>query len=285
MTQITDITPQMIRGMNYTDFISLIRETNRCPGGKDTIRRIIQNSYVNSSSHILEVGSNTGFTSLEVARCVKAKLDGIDVSEACVDEALCLLKEDTKEIQELVDFQVASAYEIPFEADTFDLVITGGATSFMDQKKLAIEEYMRVVKPWGFISATQLFYVKEPPASVLDRVSEAIGVKIEPMGEKEWLDVFHNHETDLELYYFYRNDLQHRTESVLDEYIEYFIQKPHIADLSHDVQDEIRVKWKYYLEIFNENHKYLGYFTALFRKRLIAEEPELFIPEGSYAKR
>lgn len=272
-----DITVQEVNNLSYTDFIALIRETNRCPGGKDTIRRVIQNSFVNRESRILEIGSNTGFTSLEVAHLIKCRVDGIDVSKNCVLEAKNKLSQDTEEVKKLVNFQVGSAYEIPFDDDTFDLLIGGGATSFMDKKSKAVSEYIRVVKPWGFISVTQLFYAKKPPTRVVGAVSEAIGVKISPWGMDQWLSIFTEQTNKLEKYYFYEGRLTHREPKSIDDYIDHFLSKPHIQELKADVQEAIRNKWKGYLEVFNENHKYLGYFTVLLRKTQYDEEPELFI--------
>ncbi|HVX92982.1 MAG TPA: class I SAM-dependent methyltransferase [Candidatus Dojkabacteria bacterium] len=274
-----NLTVNDIEGMSYTDFISFIKETNRCPGGKDTIRKIVQNSFVDDKSRILDVGSNTGFTTLELAHITRSRIDGIDISDACVKTANDLLKSDTSFVKSRVKFQVGSAYEIPFNDEVFDLVVTGGATSFMDKKQKAVSEYLRVLKSWGFLSVTQLFYVNKPPQKVLDKVSNAIGVKIEPWGEEEWRNVFLNVQSNqkLELYYYESNKLSARSEKDIDEYIGYFINKPHLANLSNEVKEVISKKWKNYIDIFNENHKYLGYFIALFRKTKYPEEPELFI--------
>lgn len=269
------LTKKTINKMTYTDFIALIKETNRCPGGKDSIRRIIQNTFINDKSKVLEIGSNTGFTSLEIAHAIKCHVEGIDVSKSCVDESINKLNEDTVEIRNLVNFRVASAYEIPFLNNNFDLVVTGGATSFMDNKSKAVEEYIRVVKPWGFISATQLFYINKPPQKVIDDVSQALGVQIKPWGEKDWLKVFNN--SKLELYHYEKHELFNRSEKIINEYIDYFLNKPHLNKLDKEIKQIIRKKWKNYIDIFNENHKYLGYFIAIFRKNLYPEEPELFI--------
>jgi ubiquinone/menaquinone biosynthesis C-methylase UbiE len=265
-----------IESMSYTDFISLIKETNRCPGGKDTIRRMAQNAFIDKNSKVLEIGSNTGFTSLEIAHLIKCNVEGIDVSESCVAESMIKLKTDTRDVQNLVNFQVGSAYDIPFDDESFDLVVTGGATSFMDKKEKAISEYIRVTKPWGFISATQLFYETVPPQDVLDDVSNALGVKINPWGEKDWLKVFEENNFGLEKYYFYKGALNSRDEKDIKEYVDYFMNKEHLVNLSHELRDVIRNKWIKYIDIFNENHKYLGYFTVLFRKTKYDEEPELF---------
>jgi len=278
------LTKELIEAMSYTDFISLIKETNRCPGGKDSIRKILLNTFTNKDSYVLEVGSNTGFTSLEIAHTLKCKIEGIDISESCVAESREKLLSDNQQIQQLVNFRVGSAYDIPFEDNTFDLVVTGGATSFMDDKQRAVNEYKRVVKPWGFISATQLFYVTKPPQHVLNNVSKAIGVEIKPWGIKDWLSVFYNHQSGLEVYWLEENELQSRNESVIEEYIQYFMDKPHLSTLAEELRNAIYKKWKAYVDIFNENHRYLGYFIALFRKQEYLEEPELFIRKGTWQR-
>jgi SAM-dependent methyltransferase len=272
-----DITPEVISNMSYTDFIAFIKETNRCPGGKKTVRIIAQNAFLTKESHVLEIGSNTGFTSLEIARTVKCRVEGIDINESCIREAQNILDSETKPVRNLVSFSVASAYDIPFSAEIFDLVIVGGATSFMDRKSRAVSEYKRVTKTWGFISVTQLFYATPPPTSVVKSVSSAIGVEIEPWGEERWLNVFTDREHDLELYYYKSYGLNDRPKEHIDEYVGYFIKKPHIQSLSKPVQIAIADKWQNYLAIFNRNHKYLGFFTALLRKRGSPEEPELFM--------
>lgn len=261
--------------MSYTDFIALIKETNRCPGGKDSVRRIIQNTFIDKKSKVLEIGSNTGFTSLEIAHTVKCQVVGIDISESCVNESLNRIKYDTSEIRKIVNFRVASAYEIPFSKNSFDLVVTGGATSFMDNKSKAVKEYIRVVKPWGFISATQLFYFKKPTQRVINNVSYALGVRIEPWSENDWLQVFND--SRLELYHYEKHGLSIRSEDSINEYINYFLRKPHLNKLDKDLKQMIKEKWKEYIDIFNENHRYLGYYIAIFRKNLVPEEPELFI--------
>ena len=178
--------------MSYVDFISFIRETNRCPGGKDTINWILQNSFANKDTKVLEIGSNTGFSSLEVARLLKCKVLGIDISEAAVKTSKEELLRDTKEIQKLVKFRTASAYDIPCKSDSIDLIISGGSTSFMDDKSKAVSEMHRVLKNWGFCSVTNLFYHTKPPKELLKKVSDIIGVEIKYTDAQYWIDIYTN---------------------------------------------------------------------------------------------
>lgn len=270
------ITKEYIKSLSYTDFISFIKETNRCPGGKDSIRRIVQNSFVNENSKILDVGSNTGFNSLEFAHITKSEVYGIDISQSCVDESISLLSKDVEDVKKRVSFKVGSAYDIPFKDDFFDLVMCGGATSFMDNKSKAVEEYFRVLKPWGFLAVTQLFYSQKPPAKVITSVSKIINANIKYLNREDWLKIF-NTNSNYELYYFEEFKFKDKTKKDLIEYVNLFLEKPHIAGLDKEVKEEIYNKWLDYMGAFRENNKYLSYFIALFRKNIYPEEREFFL--------
>ncbi len=275
MNNKNSISSDDIKKMNYVQFISLIQETNRCPGGKHSINKIVQNSFIDSNSIVLEVGSNTGFTSLEIARTAKCKVFGIDIEQEAVEIAKNKLKSDTQEIQNLVSFGTGSALEIPFPDNYFDLIVTGGATSFIADKQSAIKEYYRVLKPWGFLSVTNLCYINTPPNNIIEQVSKIIGVNIETWGPDEWLNLF-SKQNKFELYLFEKYKLYERKKNIIDDYIDYFMQKPHLKDLSLDTKEAIKFRWRDTISVFNENHKYLGFILTLFRKAHIEEEIELF---------
>ena len=270
------LTYEDIKKMNYTDFIALIRETNRCPGGKNTIRKVLLNTFINSSSKVIDVGSNTGFNTFEIARLTGAEVTGIDVSESCVKESIRELKQDSKEIIEKVNFLLGSAYNIPYDSLIFDLVFTGGATSFMDDKEKAINEYFRVAKDWGYVCMTPLVYIKDPPQSVLDDTGDAIGIKIEKMTTSDWIKLVEKMDDKNELFYFEECLFENNYHERLESYIDFFLSKPHIKALTKESIDAIREKWTNYLKIFIKNHEYLGFAILIFRKRRDVEEPELF---------
>ena len=271
------LTKTDIEQMSYTDFIALLDETNRCPGGKKTIRRIRELVHIDDKTKILDVGSNTGFTSLELARITSANISGIDVSESCVSQANKSLSKDTESMRSRVTFQVASAYSIPFPDDNFDLIMVGGATGFMDDKSKAIREYLRVLRPWGFLVMSPLTYHTQPPQQIVDDISKIIGTTIKPMTTEDWVNTVYVATKDFELYFNEPHKLSPRTSREIDEYIDYFLKKDHVKNLSEVVKGAIRNRWLSILKVFNENHKFLGYSIIVFRKRLVVEEPELFI--------
>ena len=136
-----------------------------------------------------------------------------------------------------------------------------------------------MIKPWGFLSVTNLCYIKTPPDQIVNQVSDILGVKIVPWGEKQWKDLFQNSNL-FESYYGETVSLESQSIERLETYVSYFLEKDHIRILGEDVKQAIYDRWLLTLKIFNSNHKYLGFMLNIFRKRFRVEEPELFI-EGN----
>lgn len=264
-----------VEALSYVDFISLLKESNRCPGGKQTIRKIAQHAFLTRESRVLEIGSNTGFTSLELARTARCSVVGIDLSEAAVKAARSLLAMDLPDVRGRVRFEVGSAYDLAFAPDSFDLVIAGGATSFMDKKTTALREYHRVLRPWGFLSVANLYYESVPPGRLVDDVSSILGVRIEPWGFDDWMKIFKANDL-FEVYFIERNRMKARHPEILANYVEVFMGKEHMRAYSEEVRQAIRRRWARTLAVFNENHNHLGFMIGIFRKRFLEEEIELF---------
>lgn len=55
-----------IKEMNYSEFVGLINERNRPSGGIKTIQEVIINARLDEKKKILEIGSNTGFTTVNI---------------------------------------------------------------------------------------------------------------------------------------------------------------------------------------------------------------------------
>ena len=262
--------------MIYVDFIGLIRECNRCPGGKDSIRRILQSAFVTPDSRVLEIGSNTGFTSLEIARVARCNVVGVDLAASAVAESRRLLSTDHPSVQARVQFEVADAGALPFSRESFDLVVAGGATGFVADRRRALSEFHRVLRPWGFLSVTTLVYHTDPPADLLASLSAILGFRLEPHDRHYWTRMIAS-DGQFELYHAETHGFRLPSANDRAAYVEYFLQKPHIAGWSKDAKDAIRRRWSETLDSFAENHRYLDYFLGIFRKRYLAEEPELFL--------
>jgi ubiquinone/menaquinone biosynthesis C-methylase UbiE len=269
--KIEKLTTKDIEEMPYTDFISLIREENRPPGGKKTIREFLLNSFVNVKSKVLEVGCTNGFTTLEVARVLGCKTYGIDINNKSLFNAR------NRITKEKAKFIYGDAYNIPFKDNSFDLVICSNATSFMKDKNKALSEYKRVVKPWKFIAVSPMYYLKNPPQKMVDKVSEIIGTKIDITSKEDWLKIFE--QSGSEIYYSKDYKFNLKSKEEIERYVNKSLNKKHIQELPKDISDKIKLRWKDTINAFNENLIYVGYSVILLRKRLEPEEIELFYSE------
>lgn len=60
MKKIKDLISEDIKKMSYNEIIGLVRETNRTPGGLNTIKEVSQKLCLNNNSKILDIGTSTG---------------------------------------------------------------------------------------------------------------------------------------------------------------------------------------------------------------------------------
>ncbi|MGA2226147.1 MAG: class I SAM-dependent methyltransferase [Syntrophobacteraceae bacterium] len=115
-----------------------------------------------------------GFLSIELARRGRYEIVGLDISEAFVRIA----RENAQEESVDVDFQRGDASAMPFEDDSFDLVVCRAAFKNFTQPAEALDEMFRVLKPGGRAIVIDLRK---------DASSEEITALIEELNQR-WFD-------------------------------------------------------------------------------------------------
>ncbi len=120
---------------------------------------------------ILDLGTGTGDAALFLAReYPRASVRGVDLSEAMVKRAQRKIGLDP---DGRVAFRVADAANLPFEADSFDLVTQVNVPPFFG-------EIGRVLRPGGSVIVAASFGADTPfytPESVLDRGFSKRGIE------------------------------------------------------------------------------------------------------------
>jgi len=91
-------------------------------------------------ARVIDIGCGDGTYTREIASLAHpAKVHGVDPAAAAIDVARQASRDE-----ELVSFDVASAYELPHEADAFDVAILRGVLHHVDRPGEAIGEALRV---------------------------------------------------------------------------------------------------------------------------------------------
>lgn len=269
MINMSKITPQKIKRMSYVELIAFLEQINRPPGGKDSIRLAVQNCFITKDSKVLDVGCNTGYCSFEIAHLTKCRVTGIDISTDMIRVAKKLQKADS--LGSLIRFISTDAMRLPFKNETFDVVISGGSTAFINDKEKAVSEYKRVLKPWGFIADINFFYKTRPPREIINKLNKLMKTKIEPWNINYWLNLYNKRE--LEKYFIYTNDVKQVKKEKIKEYcIEMATQK----SLSKEGQQVLIKRLIDIMTLFNKNYKYLAYGVFILRKRPVEDQISLF---------
>jgi len=274
-----EYTKEEIEQMDYSSMVGLVRERNRPSGGIKTISTVLRNSFLTNESKVLEIGSNTGFTSVNIALLRNCNVVGIDINENSINEAKQY--SSSHKVANLTNFKKCDASDLPFKSENFDLVWCSNVTSFIEDKNKTIKEYLRVLKYGGVLVVIPIYYKINPPKEVVVEVSKAIGTKIEVMSKAKWIDLFKkiskDYGTPLELYFDEDHvylDMEKEIESYVSEILK---EKPQIESMSPGIKELIKKRFKYFINLFNNNLKYCGFSILLFQKRHITEERELFL--------
>jgi ubiquinone/menaquinone biosynthesis C-methylase UbiE len=102
---------------------------------------------IKTQDNILDVACGTGeFERLLLEGNPSQKIIGIDISNRMLNVA-------RKKYQTYpnVEFHQASVYSLPFESDSFDVIVSANAFHYFDNPQVALTEMKRVLKPCGKI--------------------------------------------------------------------------------------------------------------------------------------
>jgi ubiquinone/menaquinone biosynthesis C-methylase UbiE len=98
-----------------------------------------------AGSRVLEVAPGPGYLAIELAKCGRYGITGLDISETFVDIAT----ENAWNASVKVDFQQGNASDMHFDDDSFDFIVCRAAFKNFSQPVEAFNEMHRVLKPGG----------------------------------------------------------------------------------------------------------------------------------------
>ena len=125
----------------YDDPVALLRAETKIKTPW-VINKIKSHDLFNPSTQLLDVGCGAGFLSNELAK-QGLQVTGVDLSKESLKVAA--RHDKTKSVY----YQVADAYHLPFEDQSFDVLTAMDFLEHVDRPKEVIKEFSRVLKPNG----------------------------------------------------------------------------------------------------------------------------------------
>lgn len=102
---------------------------------------------------VLEVGCGTGDFSFFL-RDREARVTAVDFSEKAIE----LSRKKAQALGHSINFQVADAHELPFKANSFDLIFSCECLEHVFDPQCVLNEFHRVLKPSGKLILTTVNY-------------------------------------------------------------------------------------------------------------------------------
>jgi len=201
---------------SFFDFAAQIGLTKHL-GGQDATKELIDRTRITPLSYVLDVGSGVGVTACYLAKSLGCRVVGVDINPYMVQRAQ--ERAHKMRLTDLVEFQTADAMDLPFQDDTFNVVITESVTAFPSDKGLAVKEYARVTKPGGFIGLNEATWLQTPvPPDIQDWASQDLGANVSPLLPEQWVSLLED--AGLIDIYYRTSTISTREESrgILDRY-------------------------------------------------------------------
>jgi len=105
-----------------------------------------------AGARVLEIAPGPGFCAIEIARNGRYAVTGLDISESFVRIA----RENARTAGVVVDFERGNASAMPFEDQSFDVIVCSAAFKNFSDPVGALNEMHRVLKPGGRASIYDL---------------------------------------------------------------------------------------------------------------------------------
>lgn len=168
----------------FFDFAAEVGLTKHI-GGLEATEALLELCHISKGKYILDVGCGAGVTPVFIAKRYGCRVVGIDISEGMVEKSKERAKRER--VTDRVEFRVADAQDLPFDDNIFDAVITESVTAFPEDKQKAVNEYVRVTKPGGYVGLNESIWRKVPqPPEVVAWVSQDVGTNVEPLTSDAW---------------------------------------------------------------------------------------------------
>ncbi|MGI9200974.1 MAG: methyltransferase domain-containing protein [Woeseiaceae bacterium] len=119
------------------------------PGGPGNVARLLR-GLDTKGKRILDIGCGIGGPVFEMVRTHGATVVGIDLEAPLIERA----QQDAQKhgLSDQCTFQTVEAGPLPFDDQTFDIVISSGAFTQIADKSGILGESLRVLKPGGHVS-------------------------------------------------------------------------------------------------------------------------------------
>jgi len=161
--------------MSYLDVQAYVGITKH-NGGFEATNELLSLCHIEDAQEVLNVGCGIGVGSTYIAKRHGCRVVGVDISEKMIEWSRQRAREER--VEDKVEFRIANVLELPFEADRFDVVLCESVLNFVEDRRQAIRECVRVTKPGGYVGLNETYWIEEPSPEIVARVQALVGTDV-----------------------------------------------------------------------------------------------------------
>jgi ubiquinone/menaquinone biosynthesis C-methylase UbiE len=150
-------------------------------GGIEATEELVELCHIEEAKSVLDIGCGIGITASYLVKKYDCEVVALDISEIMVNSAKETAR--TENTEKRVEFIIADAQHLPLRSNLFDSVISESVNSFIKDKQKALNEYIRVTKPEGYVGLNEAIWIKTPSPEIIE-YSHNLGTEI--LNAKEW---------------------------------------------------------------------------------------------------
>ena len=155
------------------------------PGGFALTKRTAELAGLKEGLKILDVSSGRGTQSIYYAKEFGVDVTGLDIDEDMIETASQKALENN--LKDKVIFKKGDSQSLPFQDNSFDVVINECAVGIPDDSQKVLNEMVRVVKPGGAVLIHESTWKKKLSSEEKDDFSERYGTT--PLELEEWISM------------------------------------------------------------------------------------------------
>lgn len=206
----------MDRQPSFFDFAAEVGLTKHM-GGLEATQNLAKLCHIEKGSTVLDVGCGVGLTPVFLAKEYGCQVVGIDYIETMIEKSRNRAKKER--VTDRVEFRVADAQDLPFEDNTFDVVMTESVVAVLNDKQQALSEFVRVAKSGGYVGLNEATWLKFPPTpEIVEWVSQDIGGAAQPLPDDDWVHLLQNAQLDNIIARTIKINVQDESKQLLDRY-------------------------------------------------------------------
>jgi SAM-dependent methyltransferase len=139
-------------------FLALLGKRVLHPGGANSTGEICQKAGFTGDSRVLDIGCGVGASAIQIASRFGCQVMALDIDERMINFARSYVH--AAGLSGSITFKQGDMQALPFEDNSFDVVIIEAVTMFTHDRAMAACEALRVCKPGGRVLDHELVWLE-----------------------------------------------------------------------------------------------------------------------------